>query len=113
MNACKRARKLTAAAAKAALADASALVAGVQIALGLAVNAAVAVHELCEAGWALALMELDCVQRLSCLGSVLWHIGDSIQESLETACHSSEVPLNTRWREHGRHKLLQLSADIP
>ena len=47
-------RARTAGAREAALADAALLVAGIQVALGLAVDAAVLVLELCEAGWALA-----------------------------------------------------------
>ena len=61
----------TAGAREGALADAALLVATVQVALGLAVDAAVLVLELREAGWALARVQLDRVQGPACLSRVL------------------------------------------
>ena len=61
----------TASAREGALADAALLVAAVQVALGLAVDAAVLVLELREAGRALARVQLDGIQGPACLSRIL------------------------------------------
>jgi len=62
----------TATTREAALADAAALVAAVQVTLGLAGDLAISrVPVLCEAGRALALSQLDGIQRLAILGCIL------------------------------------------
>ena len=54
------------------MADATAFVAAVQVALGLAGDLAICrVPVLCEAGRALALSQLDGIQRLAILGCIL------------------------------------------